>query len=118
LEQECPWGDWYQFDQSAMAASTFVASLAIIPLLPILGLWLIKLAIRAVGWSLESQGRDRRAAIVAKITKDRNSISEGHHLSQEADDGWEKIERTGTAENGQPLRDSWSGIVGFFHPFW
>lgn len=101
-----------------MAASGLVALLAIIPLLPYLSLWLIKFSIRAVGWSLESQGRDRRAAIVAKIAKDRNAVSDGHHLSSEADDGWEKIESTGSAENGQPLRDSWSGIVGFLHPFW
>lgn len=101
-----------------MAASMFLALLAIIPLLPIISLWLIKILIRAIGWFLESQGRDRRAAIVAKITKDRNAIAEGQHLSSEADEGWEKIESTASAENGQPLRDSWSGIVGFFHPFW
>jgi len=101
-----------------MAASSFVALLAIIPLLPFLGLWLVKLSMRVVGWSLESEGRDRRAAIIAKIVKDRNAVSAGHHLSVEADEGWEKIERTGTAENGQPLRNTWDGIVGFFHPFW
>ena len=101
-----------------MAASTLVAVLAIIPLLPLIFLLLIKLALRALGWSLRRRTRDRREAITARIHRDKSASTGIQETFQEAEDGWEKIEKAGTAENGKPFQDDWAGIVGFFHPFW
>jgi alpha-1,2-mannosyltransferase len=101
-----------------MAASTIVAVLAIMPLLPFIFLLLIRLALGGLGWSLQARARDRRAAIVSRIQRDRDGVFESRQALQEADDGWERVEKTGTAENGKPSPDEWDGVVGFFHPFW
>ena len=101
-----------------MAASTLVAVLAIIPLFPLVFLLLIKLALRALGWSLRRRTRDRRDAITARIYRDQSALTAIQEISQEAEDEWEKVEKAGTAENGKPFQDAWAGIVGFFHPFW
>ena len=107
-------------DLEAMTAPTVVALIAIIPLLPVFGLWLIKLTVRGLGWSLESNGKDRRAAIIARITRDRIAIAKEQDSALGAEDDWQKVEKTGigTTENSPPVKDDWNGIVGFFHPFW
>jgi len=101
-----------------MAVSTLVAVLAIIPLLPLVFLLLLKLTLRVLGWSIQRRSRERRGAITARIHRDKAALAVIQEISQEAEDGWEKIEKAGTAENGQPFQDDWAGIVGFFHPFW
>ena len=101
-----------------MAASTLVAALAIIPLLPFVFLLLIKLILRVLGWSIRRRTRDRRDAITARIHRGKSALRATQETSQEAEDGWEKIEKAGSAENGKPFQDDWGGIVGFFHPFW
>lgn len=101
-----------------MAASSLITFIAIVALLPVLGVGLVQLALRAVGWSLESQGQERRAAILAKVSKDRAAIAKDQVEQPDTEDDWEKVEKAGEAENGQPLQDDWHGIVGFFHPFW
>jgi alpha-1,2-mannosyltransferase len=102
-----------------MAASSIVAALAVVPLLPLILVLLIRLSLRGLGWFLQARSRDRRAAIIAKVRRDRDAISarlqSAHHGTE---DGWEKIEKAGTAENGGPMHNDWEGIVGFFHPFW
>ena len=101
-----------------MAASTLVAVLAIIPLLPFVSLLFIKLTLRVLGWSIRRRTRDRREAITARIHRDQSTLRGIQEASQEAEDGWEKIEKAGSAENGKPFQDDWAGIIGFFHPFW
>lgn len=93
-----------------------------LPLTPLIFLLLVRLSLRALGWSLQIQSRDRKAAITARVRREKAAILERelsfHGPEAEDEDGWEKIESLGTAENGQSLRDEWSGVVGFFHPFW
>lgn len=100
-----------------MAASRFVAVLAVVPLLPLILILFIQLSLRALGWYLQAQTEDRKAAITSRVRAEIAAI-QSDQASQEVEDGWEKIEESGTAENGKPLPDNWSGIVGFFHPFW
>lgn len=101
-----------------MAASSLLALIAAIPLLPLLGILLARFALRAWGWSLLSQSRERKAAIVAKVAKDRAALTAEQDLQLDTDDGWEKVERVGEAVNGESLQKEWNGVVGFFHPFW
>lgn len=101
-----------------MATSSVVAVLAVVPLLPLVFLLLLQLSLRTLGWYLQGLSRDRRAAITARVRRDKAAVLQSQHASQETEDGWEKIEKAGTAENGKPLQDEWSGVVGFFHPFW
>ncbi|EXJ77691.1 alpha-1,2-mannosyltransferase [Capronia epimyces CBS 606.96] len=100
-----------------MAASTVVALLAAAPLLPVIFLLLTRLALRALGWFLQGKTRERKAAIIAKIQRDRAAVQERQQVPQEVEEGWESIENVGTAENGESLQDDWTGVVGFFHPF-
>ncbi|OCT52038.1 GDP-Man:Man(3)GlcNAc(2)-PP-Dol alpha-1,2-mannosyltransferase [Cladophialophora carrionii] len=99
-----------------MATSRFVALVAVVPLLPLILILLIQLGLRSLGWYLQTNTKERKEAIVRRVDAERAAVAE-HQRSQEAEDGWEKIEKSGTAENGQPLLDDWNGVVGFFHPF-
>ncbi|KAK4944253.1 asparagine-linked glycosylation protein [Elasticomyces elasticus] len=101
-----------------MVASSFVATLAVVPLLPLVLLLLIRLSIRGLGWFLQVKSRDRRAAIITKVRQDREAISTRLRSTHQAsEDGWEKIEKSGSADSGKPMHNEWEGIVGFFHPF-
>ncbi|KIV88619.1 hypothetical protein PV10_08286 [Exophiala mesophila] len=100
-----------------MAASVLLALVAAIPLLPPLGILLARFILRVWGWSLLSQSRGRRAAIVVKVAKDRAALTAEQDLQLDTDDGWEKVERVGEAANGESLPEEWHGVVGFFHPF-
>jgi alpha-1,2-mannosyltransferase len=101
-----------------MAISTLVAVLALVPLLPLLTLGLIRIGLRIWGWSLQAKTRDRREAIRIQTARDLKVTQEKQSHSREVEDGWEKVEREGTAPNGQVPQDDWEGIIGFFHPFW
>jgi flagellar biosynthesis component FlhA len=96
---------------------TIAAALAMIPGLPFVLIFLLQLSLRLLGWYLQSQTQERRAAITAACADGKPNAARSE-ISEETEDGWEKIEKTGTAVNGRPDQDSWSGIVGFFHPFW
>jgi alpha-1,2-mannosyltransferase len=100
-----------------MATSSIVAALAVVPLLPLILIFLVQLLLRALGWYLLAQTTARKAAITTRVRAEQAALTE-HQESQGEDDGWEKIEESGTAENGKSLQDDWSGVVGFFHPFW
>lgn len=101
-----------------MAASRVVALLAAVPVLPVVFLLLARLALRALGWFLQDRTKDRRAAIVAKVQRDRAAFGESQQTSQEVEDGWQNVEKAGIADRGKPAQDGWAGVVGFFHPFW
>jgi alpha-1,2-mannosyltransferase len=100
-----------------MATSGIVAVLAAVPLLPLIFIFLLQLSLRGLGWYLQAQAAPRKAAVVDRVRAEQAAKAK-EQVSQEAEDGWEKIESSGTAENGKPLSDDWSGIIGFFHPFW
>ena len=100
-----------------MATSRIVAIMAIAPLLPLILIFLVLSLLRVFGWYLQGQTKTRKDAIINRVKAEQPAISETQAF-QEADDGWEKIEKSGTAENGKSFPDDWNGLVGFFHPFW
>jgi alpha-1,2-mannosyltransferase len=96
---------------------TIAAVLAVIPVLPFVLIFFLQLSLRSLGWYLQSQTQERKAAIIAACTEGKSNAPRSE-TSEGSEDGWEKIEKTGTAVNGKSEQDEWSGIVGFFHPFW
>lgn len=101
-----------------MGTSSIVAALAVVPLLPLIGLFLLKLSLRSFGRALQIRGEDRRAAVVSRVHKDRDAVRESQSAQYVNEDGWETVEKAGSAENGKAMQDDWDGVVGFFHPFW
>ena len=85
-----------------MAASTWIVALAAIPLLPLLGIVSLRLALRLLGWSLRSQTNGRRHAFVQQAKREIKISEHNQQQFEEVEDGWEKVERNGTAANGQP----------------
>ena len=100
-----------------MAASGFVAVLAVIPLLPFIFIFVAQLSLRLLGWYLQAHTKARKVAIVDQV-KAHQAVANESHASREVEDGWEKVEESGTADNGKPLASDWNGVIGFFHPFW
>lgn len=101
-----------------MAASYLVVTLAAIPMLPLIALLSIRILLRLWGWSLQSQTQNRRDTILRQTKRDLEISEKQETKFQELEDGWEKVEKSGTSGNGQPQQqDNWVGIVGFFHPF-
>lgn len=100
-----------------MATRSIVAVLAILPLVPLLLIFLTRLCLRALGWLLQAQTKERRSAIISQVETEKAALLHDQP-SQETEDGWERIDKSGTAENSKPLTDVWNGVVGFFHPFW
>jgi len=60
--------------------------------------------------------------LLAKAEDDAELSARNHHDStiDREDEEWERVEKsiTKSAPNGQAPNGDWSGIVGFFHPFW
>ena len=100
-----------------MAISILVGLLAVIPLLPLFALFFLRICLRLWGRSLHANSKDRRNAILIQTQRDQRVLEEKQDDTHEDEDGWEKVERAGTAANGQLPQDDWQGIVGFFHPF-
>lgn len=100
-----------------MATSTWVGVLATVPLLPLLALLALRVGLRLWGLSLNAASKDRRDAIHIQAQRDLRILEEKQNNIQEVEDGWEKVERAGTAANGRTPQEDWNGIVGFFHPF-
>lgn len=96
-------------DEVVMALTTFVGLLCLFPLLLVAYL---RLALTLTGRSLKSQSQDKRDILRALFKRD---IDLGSSVNiEEVDNGWEKVATP-------PLKakqDEWSGIIGFFHPFW
>jgi alpha-1,2-mannosyltransferase len=100
-----------------MGVSTTVGVLAIIPLLPLLVLLGLRLILRLWGISLESCTRDRKDELKLQLKQQHTEREDGQNTSDEVEDGWEKVERAGSAPNGNAPSNDWDGIIGFFHPF-
>lgn len=92
-----------------MAFTTIVGVLTFLPLILIV---LLRLSLFFVGRSLRSKSQDRRDILRALFMRDTDL---GPNVNvTEVDNGWEKVATP-------PLKrqqDEWSGVVGFFHPFW
>jgi alpha-1,2-mannosyltransferase len=75
----------------------------------------------ALGWYLTKKTQGRRAQLVALMDEDEERYWRENRAdwATEVEDGWQNIDNaSGSSENGQTETVSWTGIVGFFHPFW
>jgi len=92
-----------------MALTTVVGLLTIPPLL-LFGL--ARLSLLLLGRHLTSQSQDRRDILRALIKRDLDLESTEDVV--EVDNGWEKV----GAQLDKSAQEEWSGVIGFFHPFW
>jgi alpha-1,2-mannosyltransferase len=102
-------------------------AILVMPLLalPLLGPFVLPLLSRIFGsffgWCLAKKTQGRRAQLLALMDEDEEKYqqekrSEG---ATEGEDRWEDIEHpAGSSKNGEKDTGAWTGIVGFFHPFW
>lgn len=121
----------FSFGLSPRTLIVLVPFLACLPLMSYLFLpWLGT----TVGWYLRRKTEGRRARIIEVLEEDERAFQAkrlgekqkggkaGGSGSGDEDDGWENIEAAtagsaGIGEKGNAGAD-FSGIVGFFHPFW
>lgn len=92
-----------------MAFTTIVGLLCLSPLVLIA---LLRLALSLLGRSLKAQSQDKRDLLQALFKRD-TYLTSGVNI-EEVDNGWEKV----ATPPLKPKQDEWSGVVGFFHPFW
>lgn len=105
-----------------MAALFILALVAAIPLLPILGAYILRFILRKAGDHLRRKTSARRELILQRVRVDEKELSSKPQASQKADDeDWERVEShaVGAAieEAGDQEKD-YAGVIGFFHPFW
>lgn len=88
------------------------AVLGLLTLLPLLLIAAGRFSLWILGRYLTAQSKDRRDILRALLKRDLDLAS--HENVTDVDNGWGKV-GTPPKESG---RDEWSGIIGFFHPFW
>lgn len=122
-------GAVYSFGLTPSGTMGVAVVIAILPLLVLFGI--------PAGWHglgsllgayLRRSSDGRRAKILEVIEHDERQFAEKQEKSSQdsasskgtEDGGWEKvqIDPAASAPGGNKLADDWSGIVGFFHPFW
>lgn len=94
-----------------MATYGSVAVTITIFLLPVLAYVFARLSLYIWGRYLVAQSRDRRDILRALFKRDLDLGS--HENSTEVDNGWDRIDPPSGSN-----QENWSGIIGFFHPFW
>lgn len=90
----------------------FTTTVGLLTLLPLLLIASVRLSLILLGRSLKSKSQDRRDILRALFLRDTDLGSNVNIV--EVDNGWEKVATP-------PLKrkqDEWSGVIGFFHPFW
>ena len=83
--------------------------------------WLLSLGGRAIGRHLRRKTAFRRESLLAQVKREEENVVQNERLlSKPDDDDWEKIEShaAGSAMNRGRRETEWTGIIGFFHPFW
>lgn len=77
---------------------------------------------KAAGWHLRRRTRSRRQMILTQVKAEQKaySLSKGRPSPKSDDEDWEKVESQVSWEtkSGVKVNEEWSGIIGFFHPFW
>ena len=77
---------------------------------------------KAAGWHLRRKTQSRRQMILAQVRAEQKAylLSKGRPSPKSDDEDWEKVESqvSGKSKSGVKRDDEWSGIIGFFHPFW
>ena len=106
-----------------MAMSLLLTFALVTLLLP----WLVprcfRLAAQTVGWYIRQKTAGRRELLLSKAVANRNTKPQQipkRNVLDEEEDGWEKVDTyvPVTVPNGGKSDENWSGVVGFFHPFW
>lgn len=100
--------------------------IAVLPILVIFGIPALWNALGSVaGTYLRRKTDGRRSKILEVIEEDEKHYAEKQEKkSQDSrgdeDGGWEKVQAysAASAPDGNKKAEDWSGIVGFFHPFW
>lgn len=103
-----------------------VVLIAVVPLLVIFGVPALWNALGSVaGTYLRRKTDGRRSKILEVIEEDEKQYAEKQGKKSqdsrgEEDGGWEKVQAysAASAPDGTKQSEDWSGIVGFFHPFW
>jgi alpha-1,2-mannosyltransferase len=76
---------------------------------------------QVLGSYLRRSSLTRRELLLARVAKEQRDHDAKHGSEKNReDDEWEEVETSmvGSAVNGGKADKDWSGIVGFFHPFW
>lgn len=76
---------------------------------------------QVLGRHLRRSSRTRRELLLERVAKEQSDDEAKHTTAKSReDDEWEEVETSmvGSAVNGGKADKDWSGIVGFFHPFW
>lgn len=76
---------------------------------------------QVLGRYLRRSSLTRRELLLARVVKEQRDYDAKHkNEKKREDDEWEEVETSmvGSAVNGGKADQDWSGIVGFFHPFW
>ena len=75
-----------------------------------------------LGSNLRRASRTRRELLLARVASEQRTYDAEHkgQKEKEKEEDWEEVEASmvGSAVNGGKADKDWSGIVGFFHPFW
>jgi alpha-1,2-mannosyltransferase len=105
-----------------MATLFLLALIAAIPLVPIVGVYILRLILRIAGDQLRRRTRARRELILQRVKLDEKNLSAKSQESPRAEDeDWERVEShtVGVAvKGGVPQEKDYAGVIGFFHPFW
>lgn len=109
-----------------------IALLAACVLLPQFPLGLLRIVLRGVGWVIRKRTQARREVILSRVRADEDELLSKQSKVASAsatsadDEDWEKVDSSsGDSSSGsasqnfqQSGTDEWTGIIGFFHPFW
>lgn len=104
-------------------AYTLASALAFVPLFIFYILpWAFRLfASRVIGTYVIRKTAGRRKAIYTRVEENEKKFGEQTKGKKgDSDEEWENVEAyaAGTAKDGGKEEKEWSGVVGFFHPFW
>jgi len=105
-----------------MAVSTVLFSLLLSVILSYVFLTkTLHFASELLGHYLQRSSGRRRELLLARVSAEQQRFeSESKRKPAKDDDEWEQVEAStvGSATNGGRADKEWSGVVGFFHPFW
>jgi hypothetical protein len=111
--------------QNEIDITTIMATFVIITILLILltSPWLLPFLLRIIAQTIGSYFSARclgRKNLLQSLSESHNLQAAGFSQQAAEDPEWETVERHvgWTAPNGGAEEDGWSGVVGFFHPFW
>lgn len=81
----------------------------------------LRFAGELLGSNLRRASRTRRELLLARVANEQRTYEAEHKRRKgKEEEDWEEVEASmvGSAINGGKADKDWSGIVGFFHPFW